>query len=592
MPTPPEAGAVAPPCPGISVDVPSDAPAEERFAAAPRAGQRRRRRPDRTEYVEVEDADGNYAGVRAVHSPGDGTLQMRPRRPVSTVSDILIMTEHGDTLAQLSTRPGEAAKAAAEEFQQWHSRSDDRCPVVRVGDTTFLWVEVDRLLFVTHTRGNVSPSFALEFLHALARVIRDFIGELSESSVQRNRQLVYEVLSESVDHGWPQTTCSEDLRTFVHDEPVLVEAAGLYREVADAQTWREAAVHWGAWAGDRLLNPALRLTPLPKLANSIGAVTGLDRVASNVAGAVATRLATQCPRICEPKHNQPIVATQLERQCGGRLYSGRRLFVDVLESLLTECDQDGAVTREEAVGSVTVKSFMPGSPSVTLALNNNLFVPQLDDDSNVPVGPSTVVLDRHGFNSCVHDSDWKSFRTIKFSPPVGELQVMRYRCSRNLSRPFRAYCRSEVTGPCRFDTVVRVRADLPEGARVARLLVGCRLPGCVAKVSFDYGTVNPSLSPPDGQLAEFTGGFVRWQCSSVRCGSEVALRAKCSTNGAVPSGLRGLGPVSLEFEIQGWVPSRLAVQSVRVTGGEGQPQQYLRYVCRSSCYVQRLGPLD
>ena len=59
-------------------------------------------------------------------------------------------------------------------------------------------MKVVGLLFVATTRANVSPSLILELLQRIARVIKDYLGILSEESLRKNFVLVYELLDEVI----------------------------------------------------------------------------------------------------------------------------------------------------------------------------------------------------------------------------------------------------------------------------------------------------------------------------------------------------------------------------------------------------------
>lgn len=59
-------------------------------------------------------------------------------------------------------------------------------------------MKVVGLLFVATTRINLSPSLALELLQRIARVIKDYLGVLSEESLRKNFVLVYELLDEVI----------------------------------------------------------------------------------------------------------------------------------------------------------------------------------------------------------------------------------------------------------------------------------------------------------------------------------------------------------------------------------------------------------
>ncbi len=82
----------------------------------------------------------------------------------------------------------------------------------------------NNIYFVATTKFNVSPSFTLELLERVAKVFKDYCGILSEESIRKNFVLLYELLDEMIDYGYPQSTSTEHLKMYVHNEPVPVEA--------------------------------------------------------------------------------------------------------------------------------------------------------------------------------------------------------------------------------------------------------------------------------------------------------------------------------------------------------------------------------
>ncbi len=59
------------------------------------------------------------------------------------------------------------------------------------------------------SRFNASPSSLIETLIKISKLIKDFCGILNEESVRKNFALVYELLEEALDFGYPQLFSSE-----------------------------------------------------------------------------------------------------------------------------------------------------------------------------------------------------------------------------------------------------------------------------------------------------------------------------------------------------------------------------------------------
>jgi AP-4 complex subunit mu-1 len=95
-----------------------------------------------------------------------------------------------------------------------------------VEGVSYLYLKQQALYFVLTTYANVQPSYGLELLARAAQLFKDHCGILSEEALRRNFTLVYEILDELIDFGYPQATSTEQLKGFILTAPVVVEAVG------------------------------------------------------------------------------------------------------------------------------------------------------------------------------------------------------------------------------------------------------------------------------------------------------------------------------------------------------------------------------
>ena len=58
--------------------------------------------------------------------------------------------------------------------------------------------------------------------------LQDYCGLLSEEAVRKNFVLVYELLDEVVDYGYPQNSSSEALKEFILNEPTVVRSSVIH----------------------------------------------------------------------------------------------------------------------------------------------------------------------------------------------------------------------------------------------------------------------------------------------------------------------------------------------------------------------------
>lgn len=78
------------------------------------------------------------------------------------------------------------------------------------------------MYFVATTMYNTSPALILECLDKISKIIKDFCGILSEEVLRKNFVLIYEILDEVMDYGYPQLTSTELLKPFVLNEPIFL----------------------------------------------------------------------------------------------------------------------------------------------------------------------------------------------------------------------------------------------------------------------------------------------------------------------------------------------------------------------------------
>lgn len=78
----------------------------------------------------------------------------------------------------------------------------------------FLFFSINRnnIDLVAVTMTEVPPLFVVEFLHRVVDTLNDYFGDCSESIVKENCVVVYELLDEMLDNGFPLATESNILK--------------------------------------------------------------------------------------------------------------------------------------------------------------------------------------------------------------------------------------------------------------------------------------------------------------------------------------------------------------------------------------------
>ncbi|XP_004494527.1 AP-3 complex subunit mu [Cicer arietinum] len=162
------------------------------------------------------------------------------------------------------------------------------------------------ITFLACTQVEMPPLMAIEFLCRVADVLNEYLGGLNEDSIKDNFVIVYELLDEMIDNGFPLTT-----------EPNILQ----------------------------------EMIALPNIVSKVlSVVTGSS---SNVSDTLPGSTASCVPwRTADPK------------------YANNEVYVDLVEQMDATINRDGVLVKCEINGEVQVNSHITGLPDLTLSFAN------------------------------------------------------------------------------------------------------------------------------------------------------------------------------------------------------------------------------
>uniref|UniRef100_A0A0C9RHI8 TSA: Wollemia nobilis Ref_Wollemi_Transcript_21851_1933 transcribed RNA sequence n=1 Tax=Wollemia nobilis TaxID=56998 RepID=A0A0C9RHI8_9CONI len=450
------------------------------------------------------------------------------------ISQFFVLSQRGDNIVFRDYR-GEVPKGSAEIFFRkvkfWKSDDGEEAPpIFNVDGVNYLHVKVAGLLFVATTRVNVSPALVMELLQRIARVIKDYLGVLNEDSLRKNFVLVYELLDEVIDFGYPQTTSTEVLKSFIFNEPIVVDAGRL---------------------------PAL--SPAAMFMQGSKRMPGTAVTKSVVA-------------------NEP----------GGR--KREEVFVDIIEKISVTFSSSGYILTSEIDGTIQMKSYLTGNPEIRLALNEDLSIGRSGHsgyDYSSSTGAGMVVLDDCNFHESVRLDNFDLDRTLTLVPPDGEFPVMNYRMTQEFKPPFRVNVLIEEVGAFKAEVLLKVRADYSNTITANTVALQMPLPKYTTRVSFE---LEPGAV---GQTTDFKDGnkMLEWGLRKIVGGAEHTLRAKLTFSQDTNMNItKESGPVSMTFTIPMYSASRLQVRYLQIVKRSRtyNPYRWVRYVTNANSYVIRI----
>lgn len=232
-------------------------------------------------------------------------------------SQLYVLSPRGDSIIFRDFRH-DVSKSTTEIFFRncrfWKGKqgvAGEAPPVFNLDGINYLYIKKNGLYFVFTTRENVSPSLGIELLTRLTKLFKDYCGILSEESIRTNFILIYELIDEIMDFGYPQGTNTEQVKSFVFNEPIIVKSAKA---------------------------PGLKI---PEINSKTTPSTSVDK---------------------------PI---QYKEKSGKKK---NEIFVDIFEKISITFNANGYILNSAIDGTIQMKSYLAGNPELRLALNEDLVV--------------------------------------------------------------------------------------------------------------------------------------------------------------------------------------------------------------------------
>lgn len=423
----------------------------------------------------------------------------------------------------------------------WDGPGRDAPPVFQADGVHFLHARMGGLFWVATTRENVSPSLVIELLMRVYWVTRDYVGHVSEESVRRNFLLIYELLDEVLDYGFPQNSSTERLKQFIAMEPVVSRPRG-------------------------------RL---------IGAPTGPSEVIKSVLATARTGA------------KEEIFVDIVEKLTAIFDASGHLRSSSVVGSI--QCKSYLGGNPPIRLGLSENLILGQRDPNVaTLAYSS--------DDYTSSGGP--VVLDTYSLHEAVDQEMFDRDRVLQLVPPEGHFSLLTYRSSKAFRPPFRVYplLEDDELSAEKLTLFVRLRPEFEPSKTASGVELTVPLPRSVQRVHCETDTPQGEsslLSSIPGAKATFEQRAdwserdrrLTWSLKNLKGGKEHVLRARLTIDaGSVGLVRQEYGPIMVQFVLPGKPSaSGLDVRYLKVLKEEKghSPARWFRVVALANSYQVR-----
>jgi len=130
------------------------------------------------------------------------------------------------------------------------SNSDVRSPIITLGSTSFFHVRINNLYVVAVTKTNANAALVFEFCYRFINIAKSYFGKVDEESIKNNFALIYELIDEINDFGYPQNSEIDTLKTYITTESVVSttiapeESSKITSQATGATSWRRGDVKY------------------------------------------------------------------------------------------------------------------------------------------------------------------------------------------------------------------------------------------------------------------------------------------------------------------------------------------------------------
>ncbi|GAV00540.1 hypothetical protein RvY_11372 [Ramazzottius varieornatus] len=129
-----------------------------------------------------------------------------------------------------------------------HARQQVRSPVTNIARTSFFHVKRGNIWIAVVTKQNVNAGMVFELLTKTVEIMQSYFGKLNEENVKNNFVLVYELLDEILDFGYPQNLDTGILKTFITQQGIKSgtkeEQAQITSQVTGQIGWRREGIKY------------------------------------------------------------------------------------------------------------------------------------------------------------------------------------------------------------------------------------------------------------------------------------------------------------------------------------------------------------
>ncbi|OQV18772.1 AP-2 complex subunit mu [Hypsibius exemplaris] len=191
----------------------------------------------------------NVGGKSTANSSGKVFQLQLPSIGGKMIGGLFMYNHKGEVLISRVYRD-DVGRNAVDAFRVnvIHARQQVRSPVTNIARTSFFHVKRGNIWIAVVTKQNVNAAMVFELLTKTVEILQSYFGKLNEENVKNNFVLVYEILDEILDFGYPQNLDTGILKSYITQQGIKSgtkeEQAQITSQVTGQIGWRREGIKY------------------------------------------------------------------------------------------------------------------------------------------------------------------------------------------------------------------------------------------------------------------------------------------------------------------------------------------------------------
>eukprot|EP01100_Stratorugosa_tubuloviscum_P012278 TRINITY_DN577_c0_g1_i1.p1 TRINITY_DN577_c0_g1~~TRINITY_DN577_c0_g1_i1.p1 ORF type:complete len:474 (+),score=242.10 TRINITY_DN577_c0_g1_i1:39-1460(+) len=470
------------------------------------------------------------------------------------IQSIFILNNNGEVLIEKHYR-GRASRVVCDQFWEIISKAENKNDVEPILPTEKFYlthIKTPNLYFVAPVAGETSPIFVLEFLRRVVDNFQRYFQSVTEESLKENFVIVYQLLEEMNDNGFPFITEPSMLQDLIATSDLFQSIRDWY----DSSSSSPSSTNSSSIASVSSIGNSISSNSLG-IGNNNNNSNNNNNNNNNSSSKFFSNNSSISSISSSNNNNNSNLSTITWRRQGVK-HAVNELFVDLIEEIDCIIEAGGLTVASSIHGRLEVQSHLSGMPDLTLFFNR------------------TNLIEASSLHPCVRLARYQQDQTVSFIPPDGNFTLLTYMAHQPIQLPI--YCKPQIAfGKEGGNVNVILGQKTVENEDVTDVIVILPFPKFVTSTSLNANVGNI--------IYDDINRICRWSLTKLPKDKTPVLSGKVSVDSTFQTNCTMTA--QLQFEIIGSTVSGLKVTSINMFGENYKPFKGVRRITRAGNFQIR-----